>query len=139
MVKHLLARITRLEQENNDLRATISDLKQEFGLDDSVPPVLGLNRAERKMLGVLFARRIATKGQCMTGIMVGRGGDEEPDMRVLDVYIHRMRVKLKPFGIVIVTEWGTGWYIDEENKQKIAALLNPAAPAVQPVAELLPA
>jgi two-component system, cell cycle response regulator CtrA len=42
--------------------------------------------------------------------------DEAPDEKVLDVWICKMRKKLKPFGIEIKTHWGECWEIPEASK-----------------------
>lgn len=40
-----------------------------------------------------------------------RGGDDDPMEKIIDVFICKLRKKLKPLGIVIETVWARGWRI----------------------------
>jgi hypothetical protein len=48
---------------------------------------------------------------------------EETDPKMVDVIICNLRKKLKPFGLIINTLWGYGYYIDPEGRQAALALI----------------
>ena len=43
-------------------------------------------------------------------------GDDEPEMKIVDVFVCHIRRKLKPFGIEIGTRWGVGYFMTPANK-----------------------
>jgi DNA-binding response OmpR family regulator len=114
--------IERLEVENDALRARISDLeKLAFGkASDAITTELAvmLTASERTVLGVLMQRERATKDHVMSALYRDLARDEaEP--KIVDVFICKLRRKLKPYGIEIGTLWGQGYFLDAENKKKI--------------------
>lgn len=51
----------------------------------------------------------------------------EVDDRSVEMAIHRLRLRLKPFGIVISRARGKGFYLDADNKARLAAIRIPPA------------
>lgn len=47
-----------------------------------------------------------------------RGNREEPHVKVIDVFIHLSRKKLKPHGISIENVWGRGYFMDGDSIAK---------------------
>jgi two-component system cell cycle response regulator CtrA len=88
-----------------------------------VPLIFGLTGSEEKVLSLLGARDVASKQQIMTVLMVDRGGDEEPEIKIVDVFVCKIRKKLKPFGVAIDTVWARGYRLTPENKKKVAEYL----------------
>lgn len=39
--------------------------------------------------------------------------DSEPEMKIVDVFVCKLRKKLKPLGLTIRTHWGVGWSLEE--------------------------
>lgn len=56
--------------------------------------------------------RVVTKGAFMDYIY---GEKDEPDQKIVDVFLCKVRQKLKPFGVegLIQTIWGRGYMIEE--------------------------
>ncbi len=46
-----------------------------------------------------------------------------PGANIIDVFVCKMRKKLKPFGVRICTAWGQGYYLTPEDKKKIRDIL----------------
>lgn len=53
--------------------------------------------------------RIVSKVGIMRGYMLGRGADDEPELKIIDVFVSRLRKKLSGTGIEIFTQWGVGY------------------------------
>lgn len=130
------AYVEAIETENDELRIRVADLEREFGFRNTVPLMFGLTPSEAKVLSLLLVRDIATKGQIMTAIMSDRGADAEPEMKIVDVYVCKIRNKVRPFGISIETVWGRGYTMSRENKEKVTAFLNSTEVTEHAVAEL---
>jgi two-component system, cell cycle response regulator CtrA len=52
--------------------------------------------------------------------------DEPPDVKIIDVWICKMRRKLQPFGIEIKTCWGVGYEMPESSKAIAGELITAA-------------
>lgn len=116
--------VETLEAENAALRARVSDLETKYGFYNKVPLLFGLTASEAKVFSMLTERDMANRSQLMNAIMVGRGADEEPEPKIVDVYICKIRKKLKPFGVEITSVWGRGYRLEVTAKEKVAAYLN---------------
>lgn len=115
--------VAAIEAENETLRARIIDLEREFGFHNEVPLMFGLTASEAKVVSLLLQRDIASKTQILTAIMADRGADDEPEIKIVDVYICKVRHKIKPFGVAIDTVWGRGYSLTTANKSKIREYL----------------
>lgn len=123
--------VAALEAENDELRATIRDMEQAFGFHNEVPIMFGLTQSESKVFSLLIERDMANRDQLLSALMHGRGADAEPHRKIVDVYLCKIRAKLKPFGIEITSVWGRGYMIDAANKAKIAGYLGAVAEAAE--------
>lgn len=99
-----------LEAENDRLRARVADLEALLFAADGwrAPPDWGLTASEARIAGVLIARELASRNMIMAALYRDDAKDE-PDPKVVGVFVCKLRRKLKPFGIVIETVWGEGW------------------------------
>ena len=92
------------------------------------PLEFGLTGSEARVFGVIMKREVATMDACMAALYRDEGRDEaEP--KIVDVYVCRMRKKLKPFGIQIRTVWGVGYAMDPAAKEIVASILDPTGAA----------
>lgn len=106
-------RLEVVEQENLLLRERIAVL--EAVLMESAKPAIewGLTSQEARVFGVLVNRELATKDAIMLGLYSGRAGDDgEVEPKIVDVFVCKIRKKLKPFGVEIRTVWGQGYALD---------------------------
>lgn len=97
----LLAYIERLEDE-------LLMLKEERGHFWLSPPELRLTGKESMMLARLLKGGVVSKQQFMTFLYDGR---DDPEIKIVEVYICKMRKKLIPQGIEVLTRWGTGYFM----------------------------
>ncbi len=114
-----VALIMRLESENDELRERVRQLEEELFATGSwfAPVEFGLTSYENKMLAALMSRSECTKNMLMLALY-GDKIDVAQD-KIVDVFICKIRAKLKPFGILITTHWGHGYYLTPENKAKV--------------------
>lgn len=109
------ARAKLLEAENETLRERIDQLQKEIGIAAEPPLIFGLTKNEAIMFGVLLTTLAPRKTTFMAALFSDRI-DESPEIKIIDVWIYKMRQKLKPFGIEIKTEWGIGYSMPKASK-----------------------
>jgi DNA-binding response OmpR family regulator len=110
------ARLEALEAVNERLRDEITMLREAFLSDGVAMPLeWGLTGKEQRILGALLAREVCTKNQLMAALY-DAGIDDEPQMKIIDVFVCKARKKLKPFGVLIDTVWGSGYKLSPQVK-----------------------
>lgn len=114
------ARLEAVEADNDRLRARIEILEQSFGMDFLPPIEWGLTAHESKVLGVLMKREAVTKEGIMAALYDGR---DDPEIKIVDVFVCKLRRKLKPFGVEVATLWGRGYQMSAENKRRVTEAL----------------
>lgn len=104
----LQARIDELEMQLEHLRNVMES--------HSVPAVFGLTPKEAALVQALRTRSPHTlsKEQLLSALY-GLQADDEPEIRIIDVFICKARKKLEPFGVRIATVWGRGYQMDEDS------------------------
>lgn len=118
-------RVEMLETENAVLREYIALLERDcFGTDLVFPVAWALSYMEERVCGILLSRPLVTKDMLMHALYRGVGAVEAGE-KITDVYICKVRRKLKPFGIQIVTRLGRGWLIDELLRSVLQKQLKP--------------
>ncbi len=114
--------LEKLQAENDALRERLKAFEQDFLGDDLVfPPAWRLTLSEKRIMGALVARTQVTRQQLLTAIT--RYDGDEPDIKIIDVFICKMRKKLGPLGIRIETIWGVGYFIDQATRAELRAKL----------------
>ena len=112
--------IAKLEAENDQLREEVRQLRKILTPKLDIPVEWGLTDSEEMVFACLLSRNFATKEMIMMSIY----SDSNVEIRqekICDVFICKIRRKLKPFGIEIHTKWGSGWWIDSEHKHRFLA------------------
>lgn len=103
-------RLEVVEQENLLLRERIAFLEAILVDCVRLPVEWGLTQQETRVFGTLVNREVATKDAVMAALYSDRAGAEgEVEPKIVDVFICKIRKKLKPFGIEIRTVWGQGY------------------------------
>lgn len=116
------ARIEGLEAENERLRDRIDALEAAMGMNFLTPIEWGLTGHEMRVFGVLMARELATKAACMAALYRDRG-DDEPQIKIVDVFVCKMRKKLERFALPVETRWGQGYFLTPETKTRVRSAM----------------
>lgn len=116
--------IERLEVENDELRERVRQLEaQLFGAEEDLPIEFRLSPHERQWLRCVLARKgVVTRSALMCALYSGGSIDREPEQKIVDVFACKIRRKLAPFGIKIVTSWGEGYSMPEASKAIIRTM-----------------
>lgn len=114
--------VDALETENEMLRERCRLLEAMVGITFESPPMFGFTRAESIIFGVLMKSKLATKQNLMLALYHNRTQDEA-EIKVVDVWVCKMRRKLRPYEIEIETQWGQGYYFSAASKARAASLL----------------
>lgn len=112
-----------------ELLDRIEQLESLLGVDRSITgrirELFKLEPLHAQMLGMLLKREFVTRDGLYTVLYEGRPECEWPEEKILDVQMCKMRAHLKREGhdITIITKWGEGWRLIQEDKAKINAAL----------------
>jgi hypothetical protein len=112
--------------ELHRLRDRVEELEQLLGIvaEDVVDRfiALGISPGEKRILNVLFTWKLVRREKLYTLLYGNRPECDQPDVRTIDVQICRLRKYLSAFNIAIGTQRDAGWFITEENKEKLKNL-----------------
>jgi two-component system cell cycle response regulator CtrA len=114
--------VATLEAENEELREKVLQLEEMLGLAFDAPPVLELTGKEAKVFGFLMKVPMATKQAIMNALYFDRI-DKEPEIKIVDVFICKLRAKLSPHQLAIETVWGQGYCMPAETKARAQQLI----------------
>ena len=119
----------RLEERDEIIR----QLRGQLCPVTPFPLALGLTPGEEKVLSVLLARSpsLRTKEQILFAVYPRI--DDAPAIKIVDVWVHKLRVKLKRFDIKIRTVWGQGYQIEADAAAALRAAIA-APPLLSPIA-----
>jgi two-component system cell cycle response regulator CtrA len=114
------ARIDVLERENEELRETIAILRSENVHDEwMAAPELMLTAKEEEICRVLL-KRSRVHREALHRLLYLQ--EPETELKIIDVFVCKVRKKLAPFGVVIQTIWGQGYTLAEGSREKLLAL-----------------
>lgn len=108
----LQSKIALLEHENESLKAMILP-------KDWVPPEeFALTKYERIVLGAMYNKpgEVVTKENFFSLMYALNSTDETPQLKIIDVFICKLRKKLAIHDIQIETVWGEGYRISVETR-----------------------
>jgi len=107
-----------LRDENERLREQAAYLQDALTCGFLAPLEWRLTPQENRLLGALVARPLATREVIMAALYHHRGIDEA-EMKVIDVFVCKLRKKLGPQDIKIHTVWGRGYRLDTETRTRL--------------------
>lgn len=89
--------------------------------DDRMPDVcirlFKLTPHEAKLMVALLKRTEASKEQLLE--LIYGLTEDLPEIKIIDVFICKLRKKLKVFGIEVHTLWGRGYFIEQDTRRRI--------------------
>lgn len=108
-------RIDALEDRVAFLEGRIA-LLEEALFDGYVSPVeWGLTGSETRVMGVLVKRDLATKTAIMAALYADANRDAA-EIKIVDVFVCKLRRKVQRFGVEIETCWGQGYRLKDRAK-----------------------
>jgi len=111
----------RLRLRIAELEAQVSKLSDEMGVVAMTPvAAFKFTPSESNIFGRLAANGYASNADLLA-VACGKSG-RKPQIKIVDVYICKIRKKIEPFDIVIETLHGRGYRIGPEGLAKIAAI-----------------
>lgn len=114
------AEVLRLRDALALAEERIAQLERELAGTDvwCAPRDWNLTPSEATVLGVLVHRRLATPGAILAAVYRDMARDE-PDEKIVDVFICKIRQKLRRAGIAIETVRGMGWRLPPETRARL--------------------
>jgi hypothetical protein len=124
--------IVHLRQELSDAKALLQETQRrdpdlQFGLCKNV----GLTRAESCFVNTLLSLGEASRDRLYHAMYGDRLDVEQPEPRVIHVFVCNVRQKLKAFGITITTVWGVGYAMSASDAARLRALAKGGLPVVE--------
>ena len=117
-------RIPVLQREVEQLRERVAWLERCLrGTPDLSYRLFGLSPAEERILAALMGRSVLSKEQLLTITRPDLADANVPEIAMVEVFVCRIRKKLKPFGINVTTHWGRGYGLTWEMKVAVRALV----------------
>lgn len=117
----LAQRLETVEAENDALRERVAELETIlYGDGWHVPLEWGLTASEARVMGVLISREFATKNAIMAALYRDLARDEA-EAKIVDVFICKMRKKVAPFGVTVLTIWGEGYRLPPDQRAALSA------------------
>ena len=89
-----------------------------MGMTFMTPMEWRLTGSEMRVFGVLMAREMATKDAIMAALYRDSCRDEA-EIKIVDVFICKIRAKLRPFDVPIETIWGHGYRLTSDAKTRV--------------------
>lgn len=117
----LIERVMELEGQLAARKEIVGDAMS------NLQKLLGLTWREASILEMLSDGKCRTKEQLMSGLYWDRHDDETPEIKIIDVFVCKIRNKISGSGILIETVWGVGYkVVDPAPLQKVIAGEAPA-------------
>lgn len=113
----LRRRIDALETENDLLRLRVAELEDQlFSVSWYCPLEFGLTASEATILAALISRERCSK-EFLFAATSRPGEEKDTEIKIIDVWVCKIRRKLTPFGIEIKTLWGHGYMIEPATRE----------------------
>jgi two-component system cell cycle response regulator CtrA len=119
--------IAKLKEENAELLEENYCLRAALAIEIVPPSEWGLTPHEAKVMGCLARHELATFNMLFTAVYLDKL--DPPDMKLIAIYICKIRRKLKPFGVEITNKWGVGYSLDAATRARLTQKQTAAAAA----------
>ena len=111
-------------QSSDDLQNRILQLEKLLGLEPRWHLPVKLSPIQHRIFGVLLkATTTLNPQQLFQAVYGGLPQSQWPDVKTVEVHVHNVRKRLKPLGIYIETDWGIGYYITRDCKERAISLM----------------
>lgn len=118
---HSCAFCRRQAHRVEELEERIRQLTGELHATEYVAPhELGLSMTQTRMLGLMLRHdRVVSGDTLFEATRNHMTRKTEPDQKLMQVQIWKLREKLEPFGLTIETIFGFGWRLSAESRAKL--------------------
>lgn len=122
--RELRTTVSILQNKISLLEETIVQLKTEKFKSVWHPPLsLGLTSKESKILSYIYSHEnFASKEELYDHLYSFNLDCDFPEENIITVYVCKIRRKMKPFGIDLNLKRVIGYYLTQENKNKLDTL-----------------
>lgn len=104
------------------LRERVRELEAVLGLRIDLPNALGLTPIETRIVGILISREIVSGEAIFSAVYGGKPYADQPDQKVVEVHLVKIRRKLRKHGVKIKNSYGVGYYIEKADRAKLKEL-----------------
>jgi two-component system, cell cycle response regulator CtrA len=111
-----------IEEENDELHEQVRLLEEAAHGVEMLPPELKLTAKEERVVNALLARDVMTKEAIMTALYSDRPNDV-PEIKIVDVFVCKIRSKIKKHGLKIDTHWGRGYSMPPDSKAELRGMI----------------
>jgi hypothetical protein len=118
-------RIRDLVDERDELLERVRQLQAALlGDDEWIPPKWRLTKREGRVLAALASRPGVRTTEHILDAIYGDSPNGPPlsDYKIVQVFVCKMRPKLRAHGLFIQTCWGRGYYLDDEGHYRVSLL-----------------
>lgn len=91
------------------------------------PAELGLTETDAKLASLLIERERVSRAAAVA--VLHNPVTDTPNPKNVKVYVHKLRKKLEPLEVEIITLWGWGWRISTEHREKLKSRLKITIPS----------
>jgi two-component system cell cycle response regulator CtrA len=106
--------IEELRDEVHTLKETVREMQTQLTAPAlTIPVVWRLTPSEHAAFAPLCGRDVVTKEAMYQAMYAMHDDGSLPDLKMVDVWVCKLRKKLKPFGIQILTVWGRGYSLGD--------------------------
>lgn len=117
MTDKLLQALNRVAELEEALGQT-----SQLSLKRLLKPAIYL-RACEPMLGLRLARQTVSRDAAFTVLYGDRPESDQPDVKIIDIIVLRLRTMLQPYQVRITSDWGQGYYMTADDKRRCRELL----------------
>lgn len=118
----------RLRNQIETLAEQVRQLKDQLVplAEVNLPRTVHLTRSEERIFAYLTTRDVATKQGIYDALYAEKPNADAATVKIVDVFMCRIREKLAHLGVVIDTVWGRGYRLRDREKYR-----NPPRPVAK--------
>ena len=122
LISKLSTRVLELEAENEELKFHIAEI--ETGPKEYVEWPFRLTVGENSLLGFFMSKKgsLITRSQAFNFMYGLVPESEQPDPKIFDVWLVKLRRKTGPYGVAFETVWGVGWRLPLSSYDRLMQL-----------------
>lgn len=117
--------VQALERQIDELQNRVRVIEEITGASLDAPLEFGLSRSEATIFGLLTKNELVRRSSIMELLYMHK--QDEAEIKIVDVFVCKLRSKVKPFGIAVNTVWGQGYSMPGASKMIVADMLKARA------------